>query len=85
MKCQIHVRSNSVANKYFLHKSDIIIQESGLDIEQEENLKNEVRNFIEKHDCITLINGEKIQSNLIDSFEIRTDNISKVHIEGEVN
>ncbi|HDP2194522.1 hypothetical protein [Staphylococcus aureus] len=68
-----------------MHKSDIIIQESGLDIEQEENLKNEVRNFIEKHDCITLINGEKIQSNLIDSFEIRTDNISKVHIEGEVN
>ncbi|EGG68991.1 hypothetical protein SA21338_1407 [Staphylococcus aureus subsp. aureus 21338] len=48
-------------------------------------MKNEVRNFIEKHDCITLINGEKIQSNLIDSFEIRTDNISKVHIEGEVN
>lgn len=84
MKYQVYVSSNSVAKSYFLHESEIIAEKSGLEVEQENKLKKEVSDFIKANEFITLTSGEKIQSKLIDSFEIRTGNISKIHIESKI-
>ncbi|KPG91071.1 hypothetical protein [Staphylococcus hominis] len=84
MKYNVYLEADSKAMKYFIFPSDIDLDKSGEDIEEEEKLKDEVRRYIKKNKTITLVNGDKIESEIIDSFLIRTHNMSKLNIRGEM-
>lgn len=84
MEYNVYLEADSKAMKYFIFPSDINLDKSGEDIEAEEKLKDEVRRYIKKNKTITLVNGDKIESEIIDSFLIRTHNMSKLNIRGEM-
>lgn len=84
MEYNVYLEADSKAMKYFTFPSDIDLDKSGEDIEEEEKLKDEVRRYIKENKTITLVNGDKIESEIIDSFLIRTHNMSKLNIRGEM-
>ncbi|MFW0762596.1 hypothetical protein [Staphylococcus hominis] len=84
MKYNVYLEADSKAMKYFVFTSDIVLDKSDEDIEKEEKLRDEVKQYIKENKTITLVNGDKIESEIIDSFLIRTHNISKLNIRGEI-
>lgn len=85
MKYNVYLESDSIAMKYFIFESNIDLDKSGEDIEKEKKLRDEVEQYLKENETITLINGDEIKTEIIDSFLIRTHNLSKLNIKGKMN